>query len=140
MLMNTNFYSHTRLAEDTLHGHQVGLWPVMSPYLFIQIVWSLHCEKLLPRFVLYLPLELSIEILTATIPRLAELEFKRAMNLVIQLANYMYKLIYRLSVTGTQIDPYEEHMLQLQANFQELLDQLQNPRLTQLPDLSEQMR
>lgn len=140
MLMNTNFYSQHRLAEDTLRGHQVGLWPVLSPYLFIQIVWRLQCEELLPRFVLCLPLELSIEIFSIAIPCLAELEFKRIMNLVIQLANYMYKLIYKLGVTGTQIDPCEEHMHQLLANFQELLDQLTNPRVTQFLDLPEHLR
>ncbi|XP_011147398.1 uncharacterized protein LOC105187941 isoform X2 [Harpegnathos saltator] len=140
MLMNTNFYSQYRLAEDMLRGHQVGLWPKISPYLLIQIIWGLHCEELLPRFVLYLPLELSIEILTVTIPCLAELEFQRAINLVTQLANYMYKLIYRLSVSGTQTHPYEEHIHQLLASFQELSDQLTNPRVTRLPDISEQLR
>ncbi|XP_014467381.1 PREDICTED: uncharacterized protein LOC106740647 isoform X2 [Dinoponera quadriceps] len=140
MLLNTNFSSQYRLAEDTLHGHQVGLWPIMSPYLFIQIVWGLHCEELLPRFVLYVPLELSIEILSAIIPCLAQLGFERAVNLVTQLVNYMYKFIYKLAVTGTQVEPCEEYMNQLQANFQELLDQLSNPRVTRLPDLSEQLR
>lgn len=140
MLMNTNFYSQFRLVEDTLHGHQVDRWPIISPYLFIQIVWGLRCEELLPRFVLYLPMELSIELLVAIVPCLAQLEFERVINLVVQLVNYIYKLIYKLGVSGTQIDPCKEHMFQLQANFQELLDQLSNPRLTGFADLSEQMR
>ncbi|XP_032685922.1 uncharacterized protein LOC116851036 isoform X2 [Odontomachus brunneus] len=140
MLMNTNFYSQYRLAEDALRGHHVGLWPLLSPYLFIQIVWGLRCEELLPRFVLHLPLELSVEILSTVIPCLAELEFERVVNLVIQLTNYMYKFIYKLSVTGTQADPYEELVHQLLANFQELLDQLTNPRITRFTDLPEHLR
>ncbi|XP_014487867.1 PREDICTED: uncharacterized protein LOC106751484, partial [Dinoponera quadriceps] len=130
MLLNTNFFTQCRLAEDMLRGYQVGLWPHMSPYLFIQIVWGLHCEELLPRFVLYVPMALSIEILSAIIPCVAELGFELAVNLVTQLVNYMYKFIYKLAVTGAQVEPCEEYIYQLQANFQELLDQLSNPRVT----------
>lgn len=36
-LLNTNFPSQHLLQEDLLYGHLVGLWPTLSPYLFIQV-------------------------------------------------------------------------------------------------------
>jgi len=37
-LLNTNFSSHHLLLEDLLYGHLVGIWPILSPYLFIQVI------------------------------------------------------------------------------------------------------
>lgn len=37
-LLNTNFSSHHLLLEDLLYGHLVDMWPILSPYLFIQVI------------------------------------------------------------------------------------------------------
>lgn len=38
LLLNTNFTSQSLLSQDVLFGHVVGIWPTLSPYLFIQVV------------------------------------------------------------------------------------------------------
>jgi len=38
LLLNTNFTSQSLLKHDLLFGHAVGIWPTLSPYLFIQVI------------------------------------------------------------------------------------------------------
>lgn len=40
LLLNTNFSSQYLLRKDTRFGHVIGIWPTLSPYLFIQVIYQ----------------------------------------------------------------------------------------------------
>lgn len=42
LLLNTHFLSQEFLTEDFSCGHMVDVWPALSPYLFIQVIYILH--------------------------------------------------------------------------------------------------
>jgi len=42
LLLNTHFSSQELLTEDVSYGHMVDVWPALSPYLFIQVIYILH--------------------------------------------------------------------------------------------------
>lgn len=130
LLLNTHFHAQSRLAEDILHGHLVDLWPSLSPYLFIQIIWKLRYEDLLLESILYTPLELCLEIMEIASKCVMELEFERASRFIINLIHHTYKRCFLLHNVGTQVDDLEERMQHLIANFQTLLDQLMNLKTT----------
>jgi len=40
LLLNTNFFSQYLLKKDIRFGHVVGIWPNLSPCLFIQVIYQ----------------------------------------------------------------------------------------------------
>jgi hypothetical protein len=42
LLLNTHFSSQELLTEDVSYGHMVDVWPTLSPYLFIQVIYVLY--------------------------------------------------------------------------------------------------
>ncbi|XP_072750949.1 uncharacterized protein [Anoplolepis gracilipes] len=139
-LLNTNFPSQNLLLEDLLYGHLVGLWPTLSPYLFIQIIWRLKCEYILLESLLYMPLDLYVEILEAVIKCVDELEISRATLLILVLTNKTYEKCLRLNLGTLSEKDITERSCQLVANFQALLDLLGSPRFAGSPELSEEAR
>ncbi|XP_012057783.1 PREDICTED: uncharacterized protein LOC105620917 [Atta cephalotes] len=89
LLLNTNFTSQSLLKHDLLFGHAVGIWPTLSPYLFIQIIWHSKCEDLLIESLIYIPLDLCVEILDITFKHISELTVTRAKR-------FIFHLIYKL--------------------------------------------
>ncbi|XP_018338605.1 PREDICTED: uncharacterized protein LOC108746372 [Trachymyrmex septentrionalis] len=92
LLLNTNFSSQYLLKKDMRFGHVVGLWPTLSPCLFVQILWYSRCEDLLIESIVHIPLDLCVEILQITIEHINELTLLRARRLILLL---IYKIYYK---------------------------------------------
>ncbi|XP_018302740.1 uncharacterized protein [Mycetomoellerius zeteki] len=92
LLLNTNFSSQYLLRKDTRFGHVIGIWPTLSPYLFIQIIWYSRCEDLLIESLVHIPLDLCVEILQLTIKHIDGLAISRAKRLILLL---IYKVYYK---------------------------------------------
>ncbi|XP_039310331.1 uncharacterized protein LOC105195480 isoform X2 [Solenopsis invicta] len=122
ILLNTNFSSQYLLAEDMLCGHIVNLWPTLSPYLFIQIIWHIKCEDLLIESLMHLPLDLCMEILEITVRCINELEMSRAKRLVILLISKLYYKCQWLHLGTLSNHDIAELSQQLVAHFQTLLN------------------
>lgn len=60
--LNTNFNCLELLAQDNAHTHLVDICPLLSPYLFVEILWRLHYEEILAESLLYIPLDFAVEI------------------------------------------------------------------------------
>ncbi|XP_012057784.1 PREDICTED: uncharacterized protein LOC105620918 [Atta cephalotes] len=92
LLLNTNFSSQYLLKKDMRFGHVVGIWPKLSPCLFVQILWYSQCEDLLIESLVHIPLDLCVEILQITIEHINELTLSRARRLILLL---IYKIYYK---------------------------------------------
>ncbi|KYN00243.1 hypothetical protein ALC62_08989 [Cyphomyrmex costatus] len=92
LLLNTNFSSQYLLRNDPRFGHVVGIWPTLSPYLFVQIIWYSRCEDLLIESLIHIPLDLCVEILDITIKHIDRLPILRARRLILLL---IYKVYYK---------------------------------------------
>ncbi|GAB1863122.1 hypothetical protein CAJAP_04201 [Camponotus japonicus] len=139
-LLNTNFSSHHLLLEDLLYGHLVGIWPILSPYLFIQIIWRIKCEYILVESLMYIPLDLCVDILDVAIKCIDELDIPRAKCLILALNNKIYEKCLRLNLGALSEKDITERACQLVANFQALLDLLGSPRYMGSSELSEVAR
>ncbi|RLU27052.1 hypothetical protein DMN91_000851 [Ooceraea biroi] len=142
LLLNTYFKVQTFLTEDVRYGHMVGQWPPLSPYLFIQIIWSFKYEMILAESLMYIPLDLCVEILEIVVKCIPELEYKRAKHLIIQLTSNIYKRCLQLHKTRSSKENGREYAWQLVAYFQMLLDpltDLRRTRFSMLPIVPETM-
>ncbi|KYN28395.1 hypothetical protein ALC57_02122 [Trachymyrmex cornetzi] len=92
LLLNTNFSSQYLLRKDVKFGHVVGIWPTLSPCLFVQILWYTRCEDLLIESLVHIPLDLCVEILRITIEHINGLTLSRARRLILLL---IYKIYYK---------------------------------------------
>ncbi|KYN41815.1 hypothetical protein ALC56_03745 [Trachymyrmex septentrionalis] len=90
LLLNTNFTSQSLLKHDLLFGHAVGIWPTLSPYLFIQIIWHSKCEDLLIESLMHIPLDLCVEILDITFKHISKLIVTRAKRFIFHLTYKLY--------------------------------------------------
>ncbi|RLU27247.1 hypothetical protein DMN91_001048 [Ooceraea biroi] len=120
----------------------VGQWPPLSPYLFIQIIWSFKYEMILAESLMYIPLDLCVEILEIVVKCIPELEYKRAKHLIIQLTSNIYKRCLQLHKTRSSKENGREYAWQLVAYFQMLLDpltDLRRTRFSMLPIVPETM-
>ncbi|KAL6254384.1 hypothetical protein P5V15_014433 [Pogonomyrmex californicus] len=123
-LLNTDFSSQQFVIEDTSVGHLVYYWPALSPYLFIQIIWRLKWEELLIESLLYIPLDLCIEILDIAIRCISDLEVQQARHIIFLLLFKLYYKCLYLHVGTLSRNNMEELAFQLVAHFQVLLDLL----------------
>lgn len=80
LLLNTKFSSQERLAEDIVIGHVVDMFPPLSPYIFIQILWKLEYDKILIESLTYMPFDLCIEILEIVQKCIEDLPFQRSID------------------------------------------------------------
>ncbi|XP_012215410.1 uncharacterized protein [Linepithema humile] len=122
LLLNTSFPSQDYLQMDFANGHKVNMWPNISPYLFIQIIWRLEYEEVLVESLQYIPLDLCAEILDITIKCLVELKSERAISLIFSLINRIYCKCLWLDLNAHLKNNAKERLYQLVAYFQMLLD------------------
>ncbi|KYN41816.1 hypothetical protein ALC56_03746 [Trachymyrmex septentrionalis] len=124
LLLNTNFSSQYLLKKDMRFGHVVGLWPTLSPCLFVQILWYSRCEDLLIESIVHIPLDLCVEILQITIEHINELTLLRARRLILLL---IYKIYYKclwLHLGTISIENIMKCVQQLITYFEILLNLL----------------
>lgn len=139
LLLNTDFKLQSFLMEDVQYGHMVGQWPVLSPYLFMQIMWHFEYERILTMSFPHIPLDLCMEILEITITCIHELELKRARNLIIRLLGNVYQKCLQLNMQVSQHN-LEERASQLIVHFQTLLSLLTDDRITRFSELSDEAK
>lgn len=109
-------------------------------YYLLQIIWRLKCEYILVESLMYIPLDLCVEILEVVIKYVNELEMSRAKCLIFVLNNRTYEKCLRLHLGTLSEKDVTERACQLVANFQALLDLLGSPRFMGDPELSEEAR
>lgn len=130
LLLNTKFSSQERLAEDIVIGHVVDMFPPLSPYIFIQILWKLEYDKILIESLTYMPFDLCIEILEIVQKCIEDLPFQRSMDNIFQLMRTMYKKFVRLKEGGIQTRNVEESIQNFLITLEEFMLLLTNPKLT----------
>ncbi|XP_012284652.1 uncharacterized protein LOC105702027 [Orussus abietinus] len=136
LLLNTNFKAQELLVEDLCNGHLVDMCPPLSPYLLIEILWSLGYEELLTESILYLPLDLSVEILAITRNCLQFLEFPRALNTILTLILNISKIFVYVRDHGSQTRNIDENLNGLISNAQELIAKLYDPKFIRIHEAS----
>nr|XP_012215416.1 PREDICTED: uncharacterized protein LOC105667886 isoform X7 [Linepithema humile] len=109
---------------DFANGHKVNMWPNISPYLFIQIIWLLEYDEVLVESLQHIPLDLCAEILDITIKCLNELQSERAISLICSLISRIYCRCLWLDWNVHLKNNVKERLYQLVAYFQMLLDLL----------------
>lgn len=124
LLLNTNFSSQNFFKKDMRFGHVIGLWPTLSPCLFIQILWYSRCEDLLIESLVHIPLDLCMEILQIAIEHITQLTLLRARRLILLL---IYKIYYKclwLHLGTISIGNMKKYIDQLITYFELLLNLL----------------
>ncbi|XP_018338604.1 PREDICTED: uncharacterized protein LOC108746370 [Trachymyrmex septentrionalis] len=112
LLLNTNFTSQSLLKHDLLFGHAVGIWPTLSPYLFIQIIWHSKCEDLLIESLMHIPLDLCVEILDITFKHISKLIVTRAKRFIFHLTYKLYNKCLWLhlgTISAENVTKYVQH-------------------------------
>lgn len=136
LLLNTNFENQERLAEDIISGHLVDMCPPLSPYLLIQILWNLGYEKILIESLLYMPLDLCIEIVNIVTKCIDRLSFQRLIDCIFQLIPTIYTKFLHLKEFSIQSKNVEESIQNLLMSFEKFLLLLTNPKLSYLIEVS----
>lgn len=137
LLLNTNFENQERLAEDIVSGHLVDMYPPLSPYLLIQILWNLEYEKILIESLLYMPLDLCIEIVNIITKCIDRLSFQRSIECIFQLIPTIYTKFLHLKEFSIQSKNVEGSIQNLLISFEEFLLLLTNPKLAYLIEVSD---
>ncbi|KYN28396.1 hypothetical protein ALC57_02123 [Trachymyrmex cornetzi] len=128
LLLNTNFTSQSLLRHDMLFGHAVGIWPTLSPYLFIQIIWHSKCEDLLIESLMHIPLDLCVEILDITFKHINELTVTRAKRLIFYLTYKLYNKCLWLHLGTISAENVTKSFQKLLMYFEILLHLIINPK------------
>ncbi|XP_015111493.1 uncharacterized protein LOC107037447 [Diachasma alloeum] len=136
-ILNTNFNAQEFLQDDLLHGHLVDMCPPLSPYLFIELIWFLEYDQVLAESILYLPLDLCIEILEILRRCVHMLDFPRGFNFLVTLAKNSYIKVLTVRDAGTQSQDFEVNLESLIINYQEILTLLTDKKCTRLLEVSE---
>ncbi|XP_017889504.1 uncharacterized protein LOC108630624 [Ceratina calcarata] len=136
LLLNTNFESQGRLAEDIANGHLVDMCPPLSPFLFVQILWSLEYEKILVESLLYLPFDLCTEILQHVTKHINKLSYERLNEIMYQLIFYVHIKLYQLKEFGIQSAKIEDSIKNLLLGSEEFLLLLKDSKLCCLTKVS----
>ncbi|XP_011703235.1 PREDICTED: uncharacterized protein LOC105459152 isoform X2 [Wasmannia auropunctata] len=123
-LLNTNFSTQNLLSNDMIFGKIVGLWPTLSPYLFIQIIWHLKCEDLLIESFTHIPLDVCAEILEIIITHIHELSIRRARRLMFLLIYKIYNKCLWLHLGTVSEQNVKMRVDQLITYFEVMLDTL----------------
>ncbi|XP_034193492.2 uncharacterized protein LOC117610343 [Osmia lignaria lignaria] len=143
LLLNTNFKNQERLAEDIIYGHLVDMCPPLSPYLLVQIMWSLEYEKILIASLLYVPFDLCTEILKIVTKCIDKLPFQRSVEVTYHLIFIIYSKFLELKECGMQSGSVKESIQDLLISFEEfllLLTNSESPYLTELLGLKKYER
>jgi hypothetical protein len=127
-ICNTSFACQSLLADDTANGHLVDIQPPFSPYLCLEILWSIGFEDILTESILHFPLDLSLEIIEI-LPRCVNLlDFQRASKFLSTLIVNTYKKFIIIRDVGSQSENIIENCKKLTGNLQELFLQFTNER------------
>lgn len=135
LLLNTNFKNQERLAEDITYGHLVDMCPPLSPYLLVQIIWSLEYEKILITSLLYIPFDLCTEILKIVTKHIDKLPFRRSVEVMYHLISIIYIKFLELKECGMQSGNVKESIQDLLISFEEFLLLLTNSESSYLTEL-----
>lgn len=135
LLLNTFFESQEHLAEDLVNGHLVDMCPPLSPYLLMEILWSLKYESIAAESLLHLPLDLCVEIIEITRRCLGLLDFERRLELLSTMILNCRKKLHIIAKTGAQTTNLDESLELLFTNFQELLALFSDAKFTRLDEV-----
>ncbi|XP_012215092.2 uncharacterized protein [Linepithema humile] len=138
LLLNTHFSSQELLTEDISCGHMVDVWPALSPYLFIQIIWRLKYDEVLVESLQHIPLDLCVDVLQITIKCINELEAERAISLTFSLMKRIYCKCLSLHLGTISAEDVMKCTNQLVASFQMLLDLI--GKFANFPDMPEEKK
>ncbi|XP_053977601.1 uncharacterized protein LOC128875762 [Hylaeus volcanicus] len=130
LLLNTKFKNQERLEEDIVSGHLVDMFPPLSSYLLVQILWSLQYEKILIQSILHMPFDLCTEILEILKQCIEELPLRRSIDSIYQTIFNVYIKFILLKETGIQSTDLEKSIQNLLMSFEEFLLLLTNPAFT----------
>ncbi|XP_012057787.1 PREDICTED: uncharacterized protein LOC105620920 [Atta cephalotes] len=128
LLLNTNFSSQYLLKKDLIFGHVVPIWPTLSPYLFVKIIWYSKCEDLLIESIMHLPLDLCAEILKTIIKHIDELAIPRARRLIFLLIYKIYNKFLWLHLGTLSEQNVTKCVHQIIMYFEILLNLLVSPK------------
>ena len=137
LLLNTSFKSQTYLLEDITNGHLADMCPPLSPYLFLEILQHINYEEILAESILYVPLDLCVEILEISRRCVEYLEFDRAFNTLLTLISNGYKKFIITKDLGSQTSSFEEFLERLVNAIHELIPLLSNERIIRLDEVSD---
>ncbi|XP_078039751.1 uncharacterized protein LOC144471516 [Augochlora pura] len=129
LLLNTMFKNQERLGEDIINGHLVDMCPPISPYVFLQILWTLGYEEVLMQSFVYMPFDLFTEVLITLTKCIEELPYPKSMNIICRTISIAYAKFIALNKVGVQSQNLEESIKSFQINFQEFLLLLTNPKI-----------
>ncbi|XP_076631891.1 uncharacterized protein LOC143347003 [Colletes latitarsis] len=133
LLLNTKFKNQERLEEDIVSGHLVDMYPPISLYLLIQILWNLEYEKILIQSFLYMPCDLCTEVLEILKKCIEELPFQRSIDSIYQTILTVYTKFIYLKEIGVQSTNLGESIQNLLIGFQDFMLVLINPKFTSTP-------
>ncbi|XP_011877907.1 PREDICTED: uncharacterized protein LOC105567570 [Vollenhovia emeryi] len=121
-VLNTNFTTRHLFTENITVSHLLDVWPTISPYLFIQIIWHMKLDDLLIESLMHMPLDICVEILEATVRCLNEQQIVQNRRFVFLLISKLYYKCKLLNVNTVSKRDIVELANQLVAHFQALLD------------------
>ncbi|XP_043284912.1 uncharacterized protein [Venturia canescens] len=121
LVLNTNFESQENLGEDPLNGYLVDMCPPLSPFLLIEVLWSLEYEEILARSILHVPLDLAVELIEISKRCVALLDFPRALNFLFLLTVNNYKKLHLIAANGAITTKLEESLEELIIYCQDLM-------------------
>lgn len=136
LLLNTNFKSQECMCEDLANGHLVDICPPLSPYLFVELVWTLSYEDILCAAILYVPMDLCSEILTV-LRRCLDVEFRRAFETVLKVVTNCYKKLIIALRQEIQALEDAETLKRFVGSIQELVAQLPTLQARNIEGLSQ---
>lgn len=136
LLLNTNFKVQEYLCEDIVNGHLVDMCPPLSPYLFIEILWTLNYDEILWNSLIHIPVDLCTEILD-TLRKSLHKNFWRGYIILLNVIIASYKKLVSLIDKNTQILDKEESLKKFAGSIQELLSLLTEFPLRKTDSLSQ---
>ena len=136
LVLNTAFESQTLLIEDIIHGHLVDMCPPLSPYLLLEILQHINYEEILAESILYVPLDLCVEILEICRSYLEYLNFNRALDTLTALISNAYIKFIITKSSGSQTSCFEEFSERFVIAIQELISLLSSEKIIRLDEVS----
>ncbi|XP_012259570.2 uncharacterized protein LOC105688100 isoform X1 [Athalia rosae] len=121
LLLNTDFKAQEHLCEDITNGHLVDMCPPLSPFLFMQIIWTLSYEEILCNSILFMPMDLCTEVLNILCRCVMDLEFHGALNLISKIIINCFKKLSSALHQDIQVLDTDETLKRFLGSIQELI-------------------
>lgn len=132
LVLNTKFKVQDLFLEDINDGYLVNMIASFSPYILVEVIFSLEYESALTESILHFPLDLCSEILEV-IPRCLEvLSFDRGSKFLASIILNAYKRLILTRDVGTQTESIDAACKALVGNVQELISQFNADRFLRL--------